>query len=343
MAEKFILGNAFFGFDHIHWFVGNSKVSSDYYAATFGFEKVAFRGLETGYRNSCSFVLKRNNIFFIFTSAYARDSKSEFGDSITEHVSSHGDGVKDVAFRVLDCKKVYHEALLRGAIPVRAPFEMQDSFGKVVVASLKTYGDTVHTLIERKNYSGVFLPGFQAIDSSTKIQNTLPVPDLKFIDHVVGNQGDGQMEPAANWYRDKLDFHRFWTVDDKQIHTQYSALRSIVMADNSLSIKMPINEPAQGLKKSQIQEFVEFYHGPGVQHIALNTPDCIETVTRLRARGVEFLQTPASYYQNLQVRLANARFNFPHNLTKLQELNILVDFDESGYLLQIFTKPLQDR
>jgi 4-hydroxyphenylpyruvate dioxygenase len=212
----------------------------------------------------------------------------------------------------------------------------------VVLASLSTYGDTVHTLVERKNYRGIFLPGFVAVPQAPAKKKAAH-PDLRFVDHVVGNQGDGEMEKVADWYREKLDFHRFWTVDDKQIHTQYSSLRSIVMADHGHTIKMPINEPASGLRKSQIQEFVEFYGGAGVQHIALNTPDCVQAVACLKARGVEFLEIPKSYYDELKSRLAAAKINVGQDIERLRELNILVDFDETGYLLQIFTKPLQDR
>jgi 4-hydroxyphenylpyruvate dioxygenase len=343
MPQKFEIGKSFSGFDHLQWFVGNAKLTAEYYVSAFGFERVAFRGLETGYRAAASHVVRRNDVVFVFTSPYLKDSQSEFGDSFADHMRNHGDGVKDVAFRVENCRTTFDEAVARGAKVVRKPFELQDDHGKVVLASLRTYGDTIHTLVERKGYRGVFLPGFVAVSAVSSRVSTLPVPDLRFIDHVVGNQGEGEMEKAADWYRDKLDFHRFWTVDDKQIHTQYSSLRSIVMADASLSIKMPINEPAPGLRKSQIQEFVEFYGGAGVQHIALNTPDCVQAVAALRARGVEFLEIPKAYYDNLKGRLAAARINVGQDIDRLRELNILVDFDESGFLLQIFTKPLQDR
>jgi 4-hydroxyphenylpyruvate dioxygenase len=342
---KFQIGKAFSGFDHIHWFVGNARITAEYYVSAFGFERVAFRGLETGYRSAASHVVRRNDIVFVFTSPYLQDAQSEFGDTFASHLSKHGDGVKDVAFKVDDCRATFREAVARGAKAVREPIEMKDEHGSVVLASLCTYGDTIHTLVERKQYRGVFLPGYVPAPSTHAARGRKPgtYPDLRFVDHVVGNQGDGEMEKAADWYREKLDFHRFWTVDDKQIHTEYSSLRSIVMADGSLKIKMPINEPASGLRKSQIQEFVEFYGGPGVQHIALNTPDCVQAVACLKARGVEFLEIPQAYYDGLKSRLAAAKINVGQDIDKLRELNILVDFDDSGFLLQIFTKPLQDR
>jgi len=341
---KFQIGKCFSGFDHIHWYVGNAKVSADYYIQAFGFERVAFRGLETGFRSSASHVVRRNDVTFVFTSPYSASAKGEFGDIIGDHLLSHGDGVKDVAFKVDDCRAAFAEAVSRGSKVIRDVTELKDDHGSVIVCSLQTYGDTVHTLVERRNYRGAFLPGFVASPPAPP-QKKRPsaFPDLRFVDHVVGNQGEGEMERAADWYRDKLDFHRFWSVDDKQIHTQYSALRSIVMADDSHTIKMPINEPAPGLRKSQIQEFVEFYGGPGVQHIALNTPDCVQAVACLETRGVEFLEIPGAYYDSLKSRLASANIDVGHDVQRLRELNILVDFDESGYLLQIFTKPLQDR
>jgi 4-hydroxyphenylpyruvate dioxygenase len=338
---KFQIGKAFSGFDHIHWFVGNARVTAEYYISAFGFERVAFRGLETGHRSSASHVVRRNDVTFVFTSPYSQDAMSEFGETFASHMTKHGDGVKDVAFRVDDCRATFREAVSRGAKPVREPVEMKDDKGSVVLASLQTYGDTIHTLVERKNYHGVFLPGFAPVAKTLSTKRAYP--DLRFVDHVVGNQGENEMTQVADWYKEKLDFHRFWTVDDKQIHTEYSSLRSIVMADSSLKIKMPINEPAPGLRKSQIQEFVEFYGGPGVQHIALNTPDCVQAVSCLKSRGVEFLEIPKAYYDGLRSRLAAAKIDVKQDIEKLRELNILVDFDESGFLLQIFTKPLQDR
>jgi len=284
----------FLGFDHLTFFVSNAKQVAKYYSQAFGFEEVAYKGLETGCRSTASHVVKRDNIAFCFVSAYHPDSV-ELGQNVGEHVLKHGDGVKDVALRVTDCRAVFYDAVGRGAKVVREPFELSDEQGIVVLATIQTYGETVHTFVERSRYSGVFLPGYVSVMPTTSL-STSTFPDIRFIDHVVGNQGPHEMQAIADWYKDKLKFHRFWTVDDKMIHTEYSSLRSIVMADDSFSVKMPINEPAEGRKKSQIQEFVDFYHGQGVQHVALNTPDCIETVIRLKARGVEFLTVPSSYY-----------------------------------------------
>lgn len=343
---KFEIGHGFNGFDHVHWYVGNAKLVSDYYVSHFGFNKIAFRGLETGCRSTATHVVKRNDVVFAFSSPYSSESIGvDFEDSITEHISKHGDGVKDVAFRVEDCRQVYEEAVSRGAKSVRKPFELQDKHGKVVLASVETYGDTVHTFVERHQSEYWFLPGFTAPPTNAHAadEHKFPKPNLKFIDHCVGNQKDGEMDQVCDWYKDKLDFHRFWTVDDTQIHTEYSSLRSTVMADAKLTIKMPINEPAAGKRQSQIEEFVNYYGGPGVQHIALNTDDCVETVFRLKQRGVEFLQIPHKYYANLQSRLKAAGLDIKQDFAKLEELNILVDFDTTGYLLQIFTKPMQDR
>jgi len=358
----------FEGFDHLVFYVGNAKLTADWYVSRFGFTRAAFRGLETGHRSAASHVVRSTPheggersapITFVFTTPYSGgEVRGDYGDEddMWEHLRSHGDGVKDVAFRVRDCRKVFEEAVKKGATVVRPPTELKDEFGSVVLATIRTYGETVHTFVERSNYRGAFLPGYQATASSKNGGTTtaatsnlaslgaaLPPPDLRFIDHVVGNQGEGQMQAVADFYHDKLDFHRFWSVDDKQIHTEYSSLRSIVMADESLTIKMPINEPASGKRKSQIQEFVEYYNGAGVQHIALNTPNCVEAVERLRARGVEFLSVPSKYYLNLRERLAKSEVKVAEDIATIERLNILVDFDESGYLLQIFTKPLHDR
>ncbi|KAH9257752.1 4-hydroxyphenylpyruvate dioxygenase [Batrachochytrium salamandrivorans] len=339
---KFEIGKGFLGFDHVHWYVGNAKLVADYYVSHFGFDKIAFRGLETGCRSTATHVVKRNSVVFAFSSPYSSDSLgADFGDNLTEHVVKHGDGVKDVAFRVENCRDVFDEAVRRGAKPVRSPVELKDDHGTVCLATVETYGDTLHTFVERNQSQYSFLPGFKSSFHHTVAG--LPVPQLKFIDHCVGNQPEGEMDQVCDWYKDKLDFHRFWTVDDTQIHTEYSSLRSTVMADSNLTVKMPINEPAQGKRVSQIQEFVNYYGGPGVQHIALNTDDCVETVSRLKQRGVEFLQIPHKYYANLQHRLKLVGLEIHQDFVKLEELGILVDFDSTGYLLQIFTKPLQDR
>lgn len=252
-------------------------------------------------------------------------------------------GVKDVAFQVSDVRALYASAVSRGGESVMEPTELSDENGTVLMATIKTYGETVHTFVERRSYKGAFLPGYRAVTKVDPMESITPSIGLDFVDHVVGNMPDTGMAPTVEFYERVLQFHRFWTVDDSQIHTEFSALRSTVMADYDEVVKMPINEPAKGLRKSQIQEFVEYYGGSGVQHIALNTRDIINAITQLRARGVEFLSVPATYYESLRARLAHVDFTVKEDLDVLQGLNILVDFDDRGYLLQLFTAPLQDR
>uniref|UniRef100_A0A8C3MWW2 4-hydroxyphenylpyruvate dioxygenase n=1 Tax=Geospiza parvula TaxID=87175 RepID=A0A8C3MWW2_GEOPR len=265
------------------------------------------------------------------------------GAEMGEHLVKHGDGVKDIAFEVEDCDFIVQKAKERGAVVVKEPWVEQDKFGKVKFAVIQTYGDTTHTLIEKLNYKGLFLPGYHPPLFKDPLLPKLPSAKLSFVDHVVGNQPDLQMVPVADWYQKNLLFHRFWSVDDKQLHTEFSALRSIVVTNYEETIKMPINEPAPGKKKSQIQEYIDYYGGAGVQHIALNTPDIISAITNLKQRGMQFMDVPSSYYQVLRERLKTAKIKVKENIDKLAELKILVDFDEKGYLLQIFTKPVQDR
>jgi len=329
----------FYGFDHIHFWVGNAKQAAAYYIARFGFEPYAYRGLETD--NECTVVshaVKQDKIIFVFSSPL-RPGNKEMG----QHMEQHGDGVRDVAFLVSDAKAIYEAAVKNGAKSVSPPKEYTDEGGKIVIASIQTYGDTIHTLVQRDGYKG-FLPGFQKplMEKDPLAYITDPVGLIE-VDHVVGNQDWYQMNPVVEWYKEKLGFKRFWSVDDRQIHTEYSALNSIVMTDVDEKVKMPINEPAKGKKVSQIEEFVEFYGGPGVQHIALRTNDIITSIKRMKARGVEFLSVPPAYYDNLKKRLENAPVKVKEDLNTIAELGILVDFDDKGYLLQLFTKPLEDR
>ncbi|XP_069820109.1 4-hydroxyphenylpyruvate dioxygenase isoform X2 [Dendropsophus ebraccatus] len=266
-------------------------------------------------------------------------SNLEFG----AHLEKHGDGVKDVAFEVENCDFLVEKAKERGAVIVKEPWIEEDKYGRVKLAVIQTYGDTTHTLVEKLDYNGIFLPGFHPPLFMDPLLPKLPSGKLNFIDHVVGNQSDNEMVPIADWYQKNLLFHRFWSVDDKQLHTDFSALRSIVVANYEETIKMPINEPATGKRKSQIQEYVEYYGGPGVQHIALNTSDIVGAITNLKERGLEFMSVPSTYYQTLREQLQTAKIQVKENLDKLEELKILVDYDEKGYLLQIFTKPVQDR
>ncbi|KAF9354222.1 hypothetical protein BGX34_011155 [Mortierella sp. NVP85] len=338
------------GFDHVVFWVGNAKQAASFYTTRFGFKNIAYSGLETGSRDVCSHVVSQGDIIFVFQSPLNPNNK-EFSD----HLALHGDGVRDVAFTVDDVHTIYNRAVEKGAKSIRAPFEQKDEHGSVWMATIATYGDTHHTFVQRTNYDGqskfedavkykgVFLPGYGLPRFVDPLHEKLPVVGLNYIDHCVGNQPDGEMLKACEMYEEQLGFHRFWSVDDSQIHTEYSALRSIVMADPSEKVKMPINEPAMGKKKSQITEYCEYYGGSGVQHIALNTKNIIQAVTNLRDRGMEFLSVPKSYYENLTLRLATSSTKIAEDLEEIKALNILVDYDESGYLLQIFTKPVQDR
>jgi len=331
----------FVAFDHIRMWVGNAKQAASFYCTRYGFEPFMYRGLETGSREVASHAVKQNKIIFVFESPYVPNHEitKEMGD----HTTLHGDGVKDIAFHVEDCVRLFQKTVERGGVAVKEPWEESDDNGTVVMARVRTYGDTVHTFIERKNYTGEFLPGFQRVTVEDKLLKHLPVIGLNFIDHIVGNQPDLQMESVAESYEKNLMFHRFWSVDDSQIHTKYSALRSIVVTNYEETIKMPINEPAPGLRKSQIQEYVDYYGTAGVQHIALNTDDIIKAVVNLRERGMQFLTIPKTYYTCLRERLSKSQTKVTENMDILEENHILVDFDENGYLLQIFSKPCQDR
>lgn len=329
----------FLSFDHLTFWVGNAKQAASYYCTRMGFTPVGYQGLETGSRRVAAHLVQQNKIRFVFKSFYEPDGDAEMG----AHLVRHGDGVKDIAFSVEDLDAIVQAAKERGVSVVRDIWEENDEFGVVRFATVQTYGDTTHTFIERGNYAGLFLPGYKRPLFQDALLPTLPECHLNFIDHVVGNQPDLQMESATEWYTKNLMFHRFWSVDDSQIHTQYSALRSIVVTNYEETIKMPLNEPASGLKKSQIQEFIDYYGTAGVQHIALNTSDIIGAIKNLKKRGAEFLSVPKTYYDQLRANLSESPVKITEDLDALQELNILVDYDDNGYLLQIFTKPMQDR
>ena len=322
------------GTDYIEFYVGNAKQAAHFYKTAFGFQSLAYAGLETGLKDRVSYVLKQDKIRIILTTAL--NSKSVIG----EHVKKHGDGVKVIALWVDDAKKAYKETTERGAKSYLKPVMESDDFGEVVKSGIFTYGETVHLFIERKNYNGDFLPGFIKWESD---YNPTSV-GLKFIDHMVGNVGWGEMNTWVKWYEDVMGFVNFLSFDDKQIHTEYSALMSKVMSNGNGRIKFPLNEPAKGKKKSQIEEYLDFYETPGVQHIAIATDDIIETVRELRLRGVEFLSAPPKeYYSAIPTRLGEHMKIMNENINELEELAILVDADEEGYLLQIFTKPVEDR
>jgi 4-hydroxyphenylpyruvate dioxygenase len=322
------------GTDYVEFYVGNAKQSAHFYKTAFGFQSYAYRGLETGSTDSVSYVLKQDKIRLVLTTPL--NSKS----LINDHIVRHGDGVKVIALWVEDARSAYEETTKRGAKSYMEPTVEKDEHGEVVRAGIYTYGETVHMFVERKNYNGAFLPGFQEWKSD---YNPTPV-GLKYIDHMVGNVGWGQMNKWVKWYEDVMGFVNFLSFDDKQIHTEYSALMSKVMSNGNGRIKFPINEPAKAAKRSQIEEYLDFYEGEGVQHIAVATDDIIETVSQLRARGIEFLPPPPqAYYDMIPERLGEHMEIMNEDISKLQELSILVDADEEGYLLQIFTKPVEDR
>ncbi|XP_071946372.1 4-hydroxyphenylpyruvate dioxygenase-like [Antedon mediterranea] len=332
----------FLCFDHVTFWVGNAKQAATFYCTRMGFEPYAYKGLETGSRDVVSHVIKQDKIFFVLQSVL-NPSGNEVEQEMGRHLVRHGDGVKDVAFTVEDLDSIVEKARERGAKIVREIWKEQDDDGIVRFAKVQTYGDTTHTFVERSQYNGIFLPGYKAVANTDPLLSDLPPSGLKFVDHIVGNQPDDSMVPAVEWYEKNLQFHRFWSVDDEQIHTEYSSLRSIVVTNYEETIKMPINEPAPGKKKSQIQEYCDYYGSAGVQHIALNTSDIITTIVNLKKRGMVFLNIPDKYYTNLRERLKHSKVNVTENLDVLQELKILIDYDDEGYLLQIFTKPVQDR
>lgn len=330
-AEDFL---PLLGTDYVEFYVGNAKQAAHFYKTAFGFQSYAYKGLETGSKDEVSYVLKQDKIRLVLTTPLS--SKSPIND----HIVKHGDGVKVIALWVDDARKSYEETTKRGAKSYMEPKVEKDEFGEIVRAGIYTYGETVHMFVERKNYSGTFMPNFVEWESD---YNPSPV-GLKYIDHMVGNVGWGQMNTWVKWYEDVMGFVNFLSFDDKQIHTEYSALMSKVMSNGNGRIKFPINEPAKAAKKSQIEEYLDFYEGSGVQHIAVATDDIIATVTQLKARGVEFLPPPPqAYYDDIPRRLGEHREMMKEDINKLQELSILVDADEEGYLLQIFTKPVEDR
>ncbi|GCE07985.1 4-hydroxyphenylpyruvate dioxygenase [Dictyobacter aurantiacus] len=318
-------------FDYIEMYVGDAKHTAYYFTHAWGFVPVAYAGLETGTRDRTSYVLEQGNIRLLITSALNPDSP------IAQHAHLHGDGIKDVAFRVESAERAYQEATSRGARGVMEPKEIRDDFGSVKLASIATYGETIHTFVERQDYKGAFMPGFRALDSSLP-RRSRPA-GLAGIDHVVGNVELGKMNEWVGFYEKIMGFTQMIHFDDRQISTEYSALMSKVMQNGSGRIKLPINEPAPGRKKSQIEEYLDFYHTPGVQHLALITDDIVSTVRNLTERGVEFLRTPRNYYDDVLDRVGH----IDENLSQLADLSILVDHDDEGYLLQIFSKPVVAR
>lgn len=322
------------GTDYVEFYVGNAKQAAHYYKTAFGFQSHAYAGLETGLKDRASYVVKQDKIRLVLTTALNSDSP------IGEHVKKHGDGVKVIALWVEDAKKSFEETTKRGAKPYMEPVVTKDDNGEVVQSGIYGYGETVFIFTERENYKGIFLPGYEKWESD---YNPEPV-GLKFIDHMVGNVGWNQMNVWVKWFEDVMGFVNFLSFDDTQIHTEYSALMSKVMANGNGRIKFPINEPAEGNKRSQIEEYLDFYEGEGVQHLAVSTDNIIKTVTEMRKRGVEFLsQPPQAYYDEVPHRLGKHLSHFKEDLNELHKLGIMIDADEDGYLLQIFTKPVEDR
>ncbi len=316
--------------DYLEFYVGNAQQAAHYYCTAFGFDRVAYAGPETGVDDRVSYVLVQNKLRFVLTASLVPDS------DITRHVAQHGDGVKDVAILVRDAAAAYRAAIDAGARSVLEPTQSSDRHGRIIKATIAAYGDTVHSFVQREGYDGVFMPGFVALEKS------LPAPakpGLQFIDHCVGNVGWGEMDTWGDFYAGVFGFSQLISFDDKDISTEYTALKSKVMTDAEHRVKFPINEPAHGKKKSQIEEYLDFYRGPGVQHVAIRTDDIIATIRALKANGVEFLDTPDTYYDELEERVGR----IDEATQVLRDLRILVDRDDLGYMLQIFTKPLQDR
>jgi len=317
------------GTDYVEFYVGNAKQAALYYKTAFGFQSVAYAGPETGVKDRVSYVLVQNKLRFVLTTSLLPDT------DIARHVAKHGDGVKVLALWVDDARSAYEETVKRGATPYLEPVVEKDEFGEVVRSGIQTYGDTVHVFVERKNYKGLFMPGFKAWKTEYNPADT----GLLYVDHCVGNVGWNEMNTWVEFYERVMGFRNLISFDDSDISTEYSALMSKVMSNGNGRVKFPINEPAEGKKKSQIEEYLDFYGGPGVQHVAIATNDIVKTVTELQQRGVEFLKVPPVYYETLLERVGK----IDEQIAPLQELGILVDRDDEGYLLQIFTKPIQDR
>ena len=325
-AEDFLPIN---GTDYVELYVGNAKQAAHFYKTAFGFQSLAYSGLETGDKEKTSYVLQQGKIRLILTSPINQDSE------INEHLRVHGDGVKNVALWVDDARKSFEETTKRGAEVAFEPYVINDQHGEVVMAGIKTYGETVHVFVERKNYKGTFMPGFR----DWKSDYNPPSAGLKYIDHMVGNVGWNEMNTWVEFYKNVMGFAQLVSFDDKDISTDYTALMSKVMTNGNGRIKFPINEPAEGKKKSQIEEYLDFYNGAGVQHIAVATDDIVTTVKQLKANGVEFLYVPETYYDDVLDRVGEIE----EDLAPLRELGILIDRDDEGYLLQLFTKPVADR
>ncbi|CAN5473625.1 4-hydroxyphenylpyruvate dioxygenase [soil metagenome] len=317
------------GTDYVEFYVGNAKQAAHFYKTAFGFQSLAYAGPETGIRDRSSYAVRQHKLTFVFTTALRS------GNTIADHIYKHGDGVKVLALRVDDAADAWHQTTLRGARSYMEPQTLKDNDGEVILSGIHTYGDTIHLFVERRNYNGVFMPGYREWKTVYNPGST----GLLYVDHCVGNVGWNQMTPWVKFYEEVMGFKNILSFDDNDISTEYSALMSKVMSNGNGFVKFPINEPAEGKKKSQVEEYLDYYDGEGCQHVALATNNIVETVVELQNRGVEFLKVPSTYYDDLLDRVGH----IDEDLQPLKELGILVDRDEEGYLLQIFTKPVEDR
>ncbi len=317
------------GTDYVEFYVGNAKQAAHFYKTAFGFQSLAYAGPETGVKDKVSYVIRQNKLTFVLTTPLRTDNE------IANHIYKHGDGVKILALKVEDATSAWEETTKRGGKSYLTPTTLKDDNGEVVLSGIHTYGETVHLFVERKNYTGPFMPGFREWKSNYNPIST----GLLYVDHCVGNVGWNQMNPWVKFYEEVMGFKNILSFDDKDISTEYSALMSKVMSNGNGFVKFPINEPAEGKKKSQVEEYLDFYNGEGVQHVAIATANIIETVTELQKRGIEFLKIPDSYYETVLNRVGK----IDEDLKPLSELGILIDRDDEGYLLQIFSKPLEDR
>ena len=317
------------GTDYVEFYVGNAKQAAHFYKTAFGFQSLAYAGPETGMMDKVSYVIRQNKLTFVLTTPLRIDNP------IADHIYKHGDGVKVIALKVDDAKSAFEETTKRGGKAYLQPEGLKDANGEVVLSGIHTYGETVHLFVERKNYTGLFMPGFREWKSNYNPVST----GLLYVDHCVGNVGWNQMNPWVKFYEDVMGFRNILSFDDKDISTEYSALMSKVMSNGNGYVKFPINEPAEGKKKSQVEEYLDFYNGEGVQHVAIATADIVATVTELQKRRIEFLNIPDSYYETVLDRVGK----IDEDLEPLQKLGVLIDRDDEGYLLQIFSKPLEDR
>ncbi len=318
------------GTDYVEFYVGNAKQAAHYYMSAFGFQALAYAGPETGVKDKVSYVVRQHKLTFMLTTPLRG------GNALADHVYKHGDGVKTLALRVDDARNAWQETTTRGAVSCQEPLTLHDEDGEIVLSGIETYGETVHLFVERKNYNGAFMPGFRAWHNPYYAPNST---GLQYVDHCVGNVGWNQMNKWVNFYEEVMGFRNILSFDDTDISTEYSALMSKVMSNGNGFVKFPINEPAEGKRKSQVEEYLDYYDGEGCQHVALATNDIVSTVTDLRNRGVDFLQVPTTYYDDLLERVGA----IDEDLEPLKDLGILVDRDDEGYLLQLFTKPVQDR